>query len=111
MDNWLDDYARGNYKLTMLGDDGEPIYHLTRWENEVHFTFQYFAPPGCNLPGLEVDFDVAAANIPDIFRRYGVDPSLDFIEGFEAISNSGRGNEFNKAITDGLIPIENLHYW
>ena len=79
--------------------------------NYSYFTFQYFAPSGSNLPDLEVDFDIAAANIPNVFRRYGVDPNLDFIKGFEVISSSGQGEEFGKAITDGLIPIENAHYW
>jgi hypothetical protein len=95
----------------MCGSNGEPIYYLTRREDKVHFTFQYFAPPCTNWPNLEVDFDIAAKNIPDIFRRYGIDPNLDFIKGFEIISNSGRGDEFDRAITDGLIPIENSHYW
>ena len=111
MSDWLDAYAQGNSELTMRGSHGEPIYYLTRWENEVHFTFQYLAPSGSNLPGLEVDFDIAATNIPNVFRRYGIDPNLDFIKGFEIISNSGRGDEFSKAITDGLIPIENSHFW
>lgn len=111
MSDWLNAYAQGNFKLTMRGSNGKPIYYLTLWENKVHFSFQYLAPPGSNLPGLEVDFDITAADIPDIFRRYGVEPSEDFIKGFEIISNSGRGDEFDKAITDGLIPIENAHYW
>ena len=109
--DWLDAIAQGNFKLTMLDSNGEPMYHLTRREDGVHFTFQYFAPPGSNLPGLEVDFDIAAANIPNVFRRYGIDPNLDFIKGFEIVSNSGQGNDFDRAITDGLIPIENAHYW
>ena len=111
MSDWLDAISQGNFKLTMLDTNGEPMYHLTRGEDGVHFTFQYFAPPGLNLPDLEVDFDISAANIPSVFRRYGIDPDLDFIKGFEIISNSGRGSEFGKAITDGLIPIENAHYW
>lgn len=111
MNDWLDAYAQGNSEFTMRGSDGEPIYYLTRWENKVHFTFQYLTPAGTNLPSLEVDFDITAANIPDVFKRYGVDPKSDFIEGFEVISNSGKGDEFNKAVTDGLIPIENSHYW
>ena len=111
MSDWLDAISQGNFKLTMLDTDGEPMYHLTRGEDGVHFTFQYFAPPGLNLPDLEVDFDISAVNIPSVFRRYGIDPDLDFIKGFEIISNSGRGSEFGKAITDGLIPIENAHYW
>ena len=111
MSDWLDAISQGNFKLTMLDTNGEPMYHLTRGEDGVHFTFQYFAPPGLNLPDLEVDFDISAVNIPSVFRRYGIDPDLDFIKGFEIISNSGRGNEFGKAITDGLIPIENAHYW
>ena len=111
MIDWLDAYAQGNSKLTMCGDNGKPIYYLTRREESVHFSFQYLTPPGSNLPGLEVDFDITAADIPDIFRRYGVEPSEDFIKGFEIISNNGRGGEFDKAITDGLIPIENAHYW
>ena len=111
MSDWLDAISQGNFKLTMLDSNGEPMYHLTRGEDGVHFTFQYFAPPGLNLPDLEVDFDISAVNIPSVFRRYGIDPDLDFIKGFEIISNSGRGSEFGKAITDGLIPIENAHYW
>ena len=111
MSDWLDAIAQGNFKLTMRDTNGEPMYYLTRQENKVHFSFQYFTPSGSNLPDLEVDFDIAAANIPDIFKRYGIDPNLDFIKGFEIISNSGRGEEFDKAITDGLIPIENSHYW
>ena len=111
MSDWLDAIAQGNFKLTMRNTNGEPIYYLTRQENKVHFSFQYFTPFGSNLPDLEVDFDIAAANIPDVFKRYGIDPNLDFIKGFEIISNSGRGDEFDKAITDGLIPIENSHYW
>ena len=111
MSDWLDAIAQGNFKLTMRNTNGEPIYYLTRQENKVHFSFQYFTPSGSNLPDLEVDFDIAAANIPDVFKRYGIDPNLDFIKGFEIISNSGRGDEFGKAITDGLIPIENSHYW
>ena len=111
MSDWLDAISQGNFKLTMLDTNGEPMYHLTRGEDGVHFTFQYFAPPGLNLPDLEVDFDISAVNIPSVFRRYGIDPDLDFIKGFEIISNSGRGSEFGKAITDGLIPIENAHYW
>ena len=111
MSDWLDAIAQGNFKLTMRNTNGEPIYYLTRQENKVHFSFQYFTPSGSNLPDLEVDFDIAAANIPDVFKRYGIDPNLDFIKGFEIISNSGRGDEFDKAITDGLIPIENSHYW
>ena len=111
MSDWLDAIAQGNFKLTMLDTNGEPMYHLTRGEDGVHFTFQYFAPPGLNLPDLEVDFDISAVNIPSVFRRYGIDPDLDFIKGFEIISNSGRGSELGKAITDGLIPIENAHYW
>lgn len=111
MSDWLDAISQGNFKLTMLDTDGEPMYHLTRGQDGVHFTFQYFAPPGLNLPDLEVDFDISAVNIPSVFRRYGIDPDLDFIKGFEIISNSGRGSDFGKAITDGLIPIENAHYW
>ena len=111
MSDWLDAISQGNFKLTMLDTNGEPMYHLTRGEDGVHFTFQYFAPPGLNLPDLEVDFDISAVNIPSVFRRYGIDPDLDFIKGFEIISNSGRGSDFGKAITDGLIPIENAHYW
>ena len=111
MSDWLDAIAQGNFKLTMRDTNGEPMYYLTRQENKVHFSFQYFTPSGSNLPDLEVDFDIAAANIPDVFKRYGIDPNLDFIKGFEIISNSGRGDEFDKAITDGLIPIENSHYW
>jgi len=111
MSDWLDAIAQGNFKLTMRGTNGKPIYYLTRQENKVHFSFQYFTPSGSNLPDLEVDFDIAAANIPGVFKRYGIDPNLDFIKGFEIISNSGRGDEFDKAITDGLIPIENSHYW
>ena len=111
MSDWLDAIAQGNFKLTMHDTNGEPMYYLTRQENKVHFSFQYFTPSGSNLPDLEVDFDIAAANIPDVFKRYGIDPNLDFIKGFEIISNSGRGDEFDKAITDGLIPIENSHYW
>lgn len=111
MSDWLDAFAQGNFNLTMLDTNGEPMYYLTRGEDGVHFTFQYFAPSGSNLPGLEVDFDIAAANIPNVFRRYGIDPNLDFIKGFELISSSGQGEEFGKAITDGLIPIENAHYW
>jgi hypothetical protein len=111
MIDWLDSYAQGNSKLTMYGDNGKPIYYLTRCEEGVHFSFQYLAPLGSNLPGLEVDFDIAAANIPDIFTRYGVEPSEDFIKGFEMISNSGQGDEFAKAITDSLISIEDSHYW
>ena len=111
MTDWLDAYAQGNSELTMYGSNGEPIYYLTRWENNVHFTFQYFSPSGTNLSDLEVNFDIAAKHIPDIFRRYEIDPKMDFIKGFEIISNSGRGNDFNRAITDGLIPIENPHYW
>jgi hypothetical protein len=111
MSDWLDAIAQGNFKLTMRDTSGEPMYYLTRQENKVHFSFQYFTPSGSNLPDLEVDFDIAAANIPDVFKRYGIDPNLDFIKGFEIISNSGRGDEFDKAITDGLIPIENSHYW
>ena len=111
MSDWLDAIAQGNFKLTMRHTNGEPMYYLTRQENKVHFSFQYFTPSGSNLPDLEVDFDIAAANIPDVFKRYGIDPNLDFIKGFEIISNSGRGEEFDKAITDGLIPIENSHYW
>ena len=111
MSDWLDAIAQGNFKLTMRDTNGEPMYYLTRQENKVHFSFQYFTPSGSNLPDLEVDFDIAAANIPDVFKRYGIDPDLDFIKGFEIISNSGRGDEFDKAITDGLIPIENSHYW
>ena len=111
MSDWLDAIAQGNFKLTMRDTNGEPMYYLTRQENKVHFSFQYFTPSGSNLPDLEVDFDIAAANIPNVFRRYGVDPNLDFIKGFEVISSSGQGEEFGKAITDGLIPIENAHYW
>jgi hypothetical protein len=111
MIDWLDSYAQGNSKLTMYGDNGNPIYYLTRCEEGIHFSFQYLAPFGSNLPGLEVDFDITAANIPSVFRRYGIDPNLDFIKGFEVISSSGQGEEFGKAITDGLIPIENAHYW
>ena len=111
MSDWLDAIAQGNFKLIMRDTNGEPMYYLTRQENKVHFSFQYFTPSGSNLPDLEVDFDIAAANIPDVFKRYGIDPNLDFIKGFEIISNSGRGDEFDKAITDGLIPIENSHYW
>jgi hypothetical protein len=111
LSDWLDAYAQGNSRLTMCGSNGEPIYYLTLREDKVHFTFQYFAPPGTNWSDLEVDFDIAAKNIPDIFRRYGIDPNLDFIKGFEIISNSGRGDEFDRDITDGLIPIENSHYW
>ena len=111
MSDWLDAIAEGNFKLTMLDTNGEPMYYLTRMDDGVHFNFQYFAPSGSNLPDLEVDFDIAAANIPNVFRRYGIDPDLDFIKGFEVISSSGQGEEFGKAITDGLIPIENAHYW
>jgi hypothetical protein len=111
LSDWLDAIALGNFKFTMLDSNDEPIYYLTRSEEGVHFSFQYFAPSGSNLPGLEVDFDIAAANIPNVFILYGIDPTLDFIKGFEIISSSGRGNEFDKAITDGLIPIENSHYW
>ena len=111
MSDWLDAIAQGNFKLTMRDTNGEPMYYLTRQENKVHFSIQYFTPSGSNLPDIEVDFDIAAANIPDIFKRYGIDQNLDFIKGFEIISNSGRGEEFDKAITDGLIPIENSYYW
>ena len=111
MSDWLDAIAQCNFKLTMRDTNVEPVYYLTRQENKVHFSIQYFTPSGSNLHDLEVDFDIAAANIPNVFRRYGIDPNLDFIKGFEVISNSGQGEEFGKAITDGLIPIENAHYW
>jgi hypothetical protein len=111
MSDWLDAIAQGNFSLTMLDTNGEPMYYLTRREHGVHFNFQYFAPSGSNLPDLEVDFEITAANILNVFNRYGVDPNLDFIKGFEVISNSGLGEDFGKAITDGLIPIENAHYW
>ncbi len=60
---------------------------------------------------IECTFTIPESEIPGIYDRYEIDPSVPILEALAIISDTGRGAQFNRETSDGTIAVTDTFVW
>ena len=65
------------------------------------------------LGGMDIEctFTIPDSELPGIYERYAIDPSVPILEAFSIISDSGRGSQLIGETIDGTIAVTETSYW
>ncbi len=90
-------------KITIVDSEGSPIlYASLNLEDHLFLEFEYFGD-GENQTDYEFNHTVAPEEFPKIALRFNLSPGLPILENIQAISDAGRGQDFQDLLTNKEI--------
>ncbi|CAB4975842.1 unannotated protein [freshwater metagenome] len=60
---------------------------------------------------IECTFTIPESELPGIYERFTIDPSVPILEAFSIISASGRGTQLISEAANETIAVTNKHHW
>jgi hypothetical protein len=90
-------------RVTIVGSEGSPIlYASLNSEGHLFLEFEYYGD-GENQSDYEFNHTVAPEEFPKIALRFNLSPGLPILENVQAISEAGRGQDFQDLLTNKEI--------
>lgn len=96
-------------QIPIIGSEGKPILYAYLGEGKLHFQFEYYGS-GENEMDYEFIRSIEPADYPALAIKFGLDPRAEIPSIVQQISDAGRGEELQQALSDKVIP-NNLFTW
>ena len=91
--------------------EGNVLYYWHDHDKGIHFQIEYFADPANSIENdTEVQFILPKSEFIKVYEKFEIDTALDIHQALNAISASGRGEEFCEAI-DVSIQVVDRFVW
>lgn len=87
--------------------NGNVLYYWHDHDKGIHFQIEYYADPaGVITDDTEVQFILPRSEYSKVYESFEIDPELDIHQALNAISASGRGEEFCIALDDHIKVVD-----
>ena len=93
-------------QISIIGDEGKPVlYASLTVEGKLFFEFEYYGRHA-NEGDYEFHHTVEPEEFPQIANRFGLNPKDPILLIIQQITDMGRGQELERALTDQEIKNE-----
>ena len=93
-------------QISIIGDEGKPVlYASLTLEGKLFFEFEYYGRHA-NEGDYEFHHTVEPEEFPQIANRFGLNPKDPILLIIQQITDMGRGQELERALTDQEIKNE-----
>ena len=93
-------------QISIIGDEGKPVlYASLNLDGKLFFEFELYARNE-NEGDYEFHHTVEPAEFPGIARSFGLNPNDPILRIIQQITDTGRGQELERALTNNEIKNE-----
>ena len=93
-------------QISIIGDEGKPVlYASLTLEGKLFFEFEYYGRNE-NEGDYEFNHTVEPEEFPQIARRFGLNPEDPILSLIQQITDMGKGQELERALTKEEIKNE-----
>ena len=93
-------------EISIIGKEGKPVLYASQTiEGKLFFTFEYYGRNE-NEGDYEFNHTVEPDEFPKIAARFGLNPSAPILSIVQQITDTGRGQELEEALTTNEIKNE-----
>jgi hypothetical protein len=96
-------------QIPIIGSEGKPILYAYTDANGLHFQFEYYGDDE-NVMDYEFIHTIAPEDYASIAHRFGLNPTIEILTIIQQITDMGKGEELQEALTEKVIKNE-LFTW
>ena len=93
-------------QISIIGDEGKPVlYASLTLDDKLFFEYEFYGRNE-NEGDYEFHHTVEPAEFPNIASRFGLNPKAPILSVIQQITDLGRGQELERALTNNEIKNE-----